>query len=84
MKKIFLTKGNRKQSGFITIIIVIIAALVLLKYAYDIDVVNSIIAGNFKDLFDQIYNLIINWWGEYGHVILNIWNSIIDLIKKTF
>jgi len=77
-----IQKRKGTQAGFISMIIIIIGALVLLKYVYDIDVVNSLIKGNFKDLANQLYELIINWWKEYGDAAIKIWNNCLDFIKE--
>lgn len=62
-------------------IIIIICALVLLKYVYDIDVVGFLTKGRFKELLDQFYTLGSKGWAKYGDTITKVWNYLIDFIK---
>ena len=66
MKGIF--KKNNREAGFIKITILIIVGLVVLKYAYNIDVINYAI---------QI-------WEKYGDNLQEIWNKIIIFSKNIF
>lgn len=59
------SKRLQKSGGFIKITILIIIGLVVLKYAYDIDVLNYVI---------QI-------WEKYRGPIQNIWQNIINFFK---
>lgn len=72
-------KNNR--GGFIQITLVIIAALVLLKYVYDIDVVGFLTQGRFKELLDQFYELGTKGWAKYSDTIIRAWNYILGLAK---
>lgn len=76
-----MTKFSNKKAGFIQIIIIVIGALVLLKYVYDLDVIGFLTQGKFKELLDQFYNLGSKGWGQYREVILKVWNYLIELIK---
>lgn len=76
-----LFKRN-EASGFIQIIILIIAALVLLKYIYDIDIVGFLTEGRFKEILDRIYEFGSNGWAKYSGAVLKIWNYIIEFLKN--
>jgi hypothetical protein len=88
MKKI--QKNNRRlstveaQAGFIQIIIIVIGALVLLKYAYDIDVVGFLTTGKFKEWLDKLYSIATLGWEKYSTVIIKIWNYILITAKNIF
>lgn len=43
-----------KNKGFIRTVILIVAALVLIKYIYDIDVVGFLTEGKFREFLDKI------------------------------
>ncbi len=73
---------NPKQSGFIQIAVIIIGALVILKYAYDIDVVGFLTTGKFRVWLDKIYNLASLGWQKYDAYIIKIWNYFIDFAKN--
>ena len=44
---------------------IIVGALVVLKYAYDIDVVEFLTTGNFRKVLDKFYNLGSAGWEKY-------------------
>jgi hypothetical protein len=77
-----MTKFSNKNRGFVKIVIVIVGALVLLKYIYDIDVIGFLTQGRFKELLDQFYNLGTEGWEKYGNAVITVWNYIIDLAKN--
>ncbi|MFA6271120.1 MAG: hypothetical protein WC657_08005 [Candidatus Paceibacterota bacterium] len=70
------------QAGFIQIIIIVVGALVLLKYVYNIDVVGFLTAGRFRELLDQFYSLGSQGWGKYSEVIIKVWNYVIEFVKN--
>jgi hypothetical protein len=73
------------EKGFvrlILIILIVVAALVVLKYVYNIDVVGFLTAGRFKELLNQLYNLGITEWQKYGGVLIKFWNYIIGFAKN--
>lgn len=70
-----------KKRGFIKTTLIVVVALVLLKYAYNLDVVGFLTEGRFKDLLDQFYKLGSKGWQTYSETILKIWNLFIRLIK---
>ena len=74
----------RDKRGFIKIIIIVIAALVLLKYVYNIDVVGFLTTGKFKGWLDKLYQLASLGWGKYNVIIIKIWNYLIGLLKNIF
>lgn len=69
------------QSGFIKTIIIVLVALVLLKYAYNLDVVAFLTEGRFKELLDRFYELGSKGWLNYKELILKVWNFAISTIK---
>lgn len=78
-------KTKNKQTGtrgFISMIIIIIGALVLLKYIYDVDVIGFLTAGRFKELLDQFYSLGSTGWSKYQDIIIKLWNYIIEFAKN--
>jgi hypothetical protein len=81
-------KNNRglvrmpKSGGFIKMILVVVIALVLIKYVFDIDVVGYLTTGKFKDWLDKLYNLASNGWRDYIDVLVKAWNYFIEVIKK--
>lgn len=75
-------KKNGKGTGFIQIILVVVGALVLLKYVYDIDVVGFLTAGRFKEILDQFYSLADKGWQKYSDTIIKVWDYFVTFIKK--
>ncbi len=73
---------KNKKSGFVTMILVIIVALVLLKYLYEVDIVGFLTEGRFKGLLDQFYSLGSKGWEKYSDVLIKLWNYIFDLAKN--
>lgn len=79
-----MTKFSNKRGGFISIIIIVVGALVLLKYVYNIDVIGFLTQGRFKELLDQFYSLGAKGWLKYSELILKVWNFFFGLIKNIF
>lgn len=79
-----LKKNNKNRGGFIQAALVVLGALVLLKYVYHIDVVGFLTAGRFKELLDQFYELGAKGWMKYRDVIIRLWGSILEFIKNIF
>lgn len=77
-------KNNKGGGGFIQATLVVLAALVLLKYVYSVDVVGFLTAGRFKELLDQFYELGSRGWIKYRDVIIQVWGSVINFIKNIF
>lgn len=73
---------KHKKGGFIQITLIIIGALVILKYAYDIDVVGFLTKGRFREVLDQIYSFGSKGWEKYNDVIIKVWNYFIDFVKN--
>ncbi|HEY4480361.1 MAG TPA: hypothetical protein VJB58_02745 [Candidatus Paceibacterota bacterium] len=71
------------QKGFIRATLIIVGALVVLKYAYDIDVVEFLTTGNFRKILDKFYNLGSAGWEKYRELILKVWDYIWTLAKNT-
>lgn len=62
----------RNKKGFISIsmILLILVALVILRYAYDIDILDKIYAG-------------WNWlWERYGGYLIKFWDYILNFINR--
>jgi hypothetical protein len=74
--------GTKAQTGFIKMIIIILGALVLLKYVYDIDVIGFLTQGRFRELLDQFYNLGDQGWGKYSELVTKLWNYAVEFIKN--
>jgi len=81
-KHIKSPQKSPKRTGFIQMIIIIVGALVLLKYIYSIDVVNFLTTGRFRDILDQIYKFGSVGWEKYNDLIIGVSNYIIDFIKN--
>ena len=79
-----MTKFPSKSKGFIKMAIIIVGALVLLKYVYKVDVVDFLTTGKFKVWLDKFYNIAILGWEKYDTIILKIWNYLIDFVKNIF
>lgn len=79
-----MTKFSNKKRGFIKITIIIVGALVLLKYIYDVDVVGFLTQGKFRELLDQFYELGTKGWEKYSGVIIKVWNYCLNFIKNIF
>lgn len=75
-------KNKNQKRGFIRIILVVVGALVLLKYVYDIDVVGFLTAGRFRELLDQFYSLGAKGWEKYSDIIIRVWNWFIGFAKN--
>lgn len=77
-----MKKNSNKNRGFVTMILIILVALVLLKYIYDIDVVGFLTQGKFKDLLDQFYGLGAKGWDKYSEILIKVWNYIFEFVKN--
>lgn len=73
---------NHSKRGFIKIVILIVGALVLLKYVYNIDVIGFLTAGRFRELLDQFYSLGARGWANYSEIIARIWNYFVEFAKN--
>ncbi len=54
---------TNKKSGFIKTIILIVAALIVLQFVYDINVIDTLTVGKYKEVGDFIiksYNYLLN------------------------
>lgn len=69
-------KLNQKNAGFIKTVILVIGALVLLKYAYDFDIIQLLSTGKFKIVLDKFYAFGKAGWGSYNETILKVWEFI--------
>ena len=80
MKKKF---SNDREGGFIKITLIIVAALVLLKYIYDVDVVGFLTQGKFREILDKLYEFATMGWERYKETIIKVWNYIVGFFKKS-
>lgn len=64
------------QNGFIKSILVIVGALVLLKYTYKLDVIGFLTDGKFKELLNKFYELGKFGWDKYYYLIEIIYQKI--------
>jgi hypothetical protein len=77
-----INRGHAGSSGgFIKTIVIVILALVLLKYALNIDVVGYLTQGKWRELLDQFYKLGSEGWEKYKDTIIKIWNYAAEFIK---
>ncbi len=72
----------RRGAGFIQITLIIVGALVILKYAYDIDIVGYLTTGKFREYLDKFYFLGLKGWNNYSDTIINVWNMTVDFVKN--
>lgn len=77
-----MKKFSNKSGGFIQIILIVIGALVLLKYIYNIDIVGFLTEGWFKELLDKFYSLGSKGWEKYSDVIIKVWNYVLEFLKN--
>lgn len=70
------------QAGFIQMILIVIGALVLLKYVYNIDIVGYLTVGRPKELLDQFYGLAARGWAKYDSYMIDFWDYSINFIKN--
>ena len=77
-----LNNKKNTERGFIKMIIIIVGALVLLRYVYKIDVIGFLTQGRFKELLDQFYNLASQGWQKYNQTIIKLWDYIIEFFKN--
>jgi hypothetical protein len=75
--------ANKKQKGgVIQTVLIVVGILVLLKYAYDLDVIDFLTQGKFKDLWDKFYEIGFKGWNEYKDILIKIWNFIWGTISR--
>lgn len=68
-----------KGRGFITTIVLIIIAIILLKYWLDIDVIKFLKSPEVKAFFLKIWEFIVSLWQDF---IKPLFSALIDLIKN--
>jgi hypothetical protein len=73
-------KNNNR--GFIQTILLVVGALVLLKYVYKIDVVGLLTSGKPKELLDQFYGLGAKGWAKYYGTIIKVWDYAFEFGKN--
>lgn len=73
---------TKNKSGFIKSIILIVGGLVLLKYMFNIDVIDYLTQGKFRDLLDKLHSLGSKGWEKYKDLFLMGWNNALELINK--
>jgi hypothetical protein len=73
---------NLKRRGFIQIILLVVGALVLLKYVYNMDIVGYLTQGRPKELLDQFYSLAARGWTKYDSTAIEIWDYLTNFAKN--
>jgi hypothetical protein len=73
---------KKQKGGFIRTIVIIVAALVILKYLYDIDVVGFLTQGRFRELLDKFYGLGSEGWEKYKDIIMRVWEYTTEFAKN--
>lgn len=76
--------NKRASSGFIQVIFIVIAALVILKYAFNVDIVGFLTSGKVKEWLDKLYAFGLAGWEKYKEIITAGWTWCIELYKKIF
>ncbi len=74
-------KIKNNGGGFIQAILIVIGALVILKYAYKIDIVGLLTTGSFKMWLDKFYSLALSGWDRYDWLVVKAWDYSIGFIK---
>lgn len=75
---------KNKNKGFIQITLIIVGTLVVLKYAYNVDVIEFLTTGKFRAILDKIYNFGSNGWEKYQDLILKIWDYVKNFAINTW
>ena len=76
-------KTKQESSGFIMTIILIIVALLLLKYAFDIDVIDFIFSGRLEHYIVLGWEFIQNIWENYiASIFTAIWENLMKIIQS--
>ncbi len=76
------TNNGNKENGFVKIILMVVAALVLLKYTFDFDIVGLLSEGKFKIVLDKIYELGTYGWNKYKDVLIKTFEFVFGFIKN--
>jgi hypothetical protein len=71
---------NNNQRGFVKSVLIIVGALVLLKYTYKLDVIGYLTDGKFKELLNKFYEIGKYGWDKYYYLIAVIWAKIKTVI----
>lgn len=72
-----------KNKGFISTIIIIIVALVLLKVWFDFDIIEFLKSPKVVEWTAYIRNVVIFIWDHYLSTAFHtVWNLILDLIER--
>ncbi len=75
---------KNKNKGFIQITLIIVGTLVVLKYAYNVDVIEFLTTGKFRAILDKIYNFGLSGWEKYQDLILKIWDYVKNFAINTW
>lgn len=73
--KIKLMKNfkSNQRGGAIKTIIFVVAALVLLKYLYQFDVIGDLSQGKFKYVLDKFYAFGQAGWSKWNYILVKVW-----------
>jgi len=66
----------KNKNGFIQTTLIVVGALVLLKYAYNIDVVGFLTEGKPKELLGQLFDLAVKSWNYLADLTKNLADKI--------
>lgn len=70
-----------KQGGFISTLIVIIVALALLNYFFDINIFDLASSEKGRATIDYIQNIFSVVWSWIRVPVLFLWNAVMDLFQ---
>ena len=79
MPKFLSSKG---QMGFVRTVLLVIASLIFIKYAFDIDVVGSLTTGRAREWLDKIYEVSKLGWQKYGIWVIKVWDYSLEFGKN--
>jgi hypothetical protein len=78
------TRSRATSGGFIQLVFIVITALIILKYAFEVDIVGFLTSGKVKDWLDKLYAFGLAGWNKYKEIITAGWTWWSDLYKKIF
>jgi hypothetical protein len=64
---------HNQRGGAIKTIIFVVAALVLLKYLYQFDVIGDLSQGKFKYVLDKFYAFGQAGWSKWNYILVKVW-----------
>ncbi len=73
-----ITLKQNKQSGFIMKIVILIIALILLKFVFKFDVIEFLKSPWVKEAYDYIKEIVLIIWNDY---IVALYHYIYNLVS---